>query len=406
MQLTISKRFEFSASHLMKVAQWSREKNIDFFGKEARSRFGHGHNYVAYFIFSGPVDQENGMMINVKIIKEKIKTLLDARFDHKFLNADTPPFDKKNPTVENLAVQLLEEAVPLFSGETAKPAACHLAESPFSEATAYANGTVERHLWMDFSAARWTFSPFLTKEENNRLFGIAANPTGHGHHYRLRVTLAGDVHPQHGMIFPGKESAKILGELHAKFDHKNLNIDIPDFKNMPMTTEMLARYFYDSLKEKMPVDRVRLAENDDFSVECAGDKNMLMSTAARFHAAHRLHSGCLSQEDNTAIYGICNNPNGHGHLYRVECTIGGPLDERSGTLYNLNQMNDTLNKVLEDWDYKHLDLETGDFQDKPSTGENILQVLRSKLDSRFEPGLHRLRLWETDNNRFTLRRIH
>jgi len=404
MQLTISKRFEFSTSHRLRVEGWSQEKNTAFFGKEAQSQFGHGHNYSAYFIFSGPVDRKNGMMINVTIIKKKIKSLLDARFDHKFLNADTPPFDKVNPTAENLAAQLLEEAVPLFSEETAGPAACHLAESPFSEAAAYVNGNVERHLWVDFSAARRTFSPFLTEEENNRLFGIAANLSGHGHHYRLRVTLSGDVHPQHGMIFPGKESLKILRELHSRFDHKNLNIDIPDFKDMPMTTEMLTRYFYHELKKKMPVNRVRLFENDDFFVECVDGKDMFMSTASRFHAAHRLHSRLLSQEDNTAVYGICNNPSGHGHLYRVECTIGGPIDERSGILYDLNRTNSTVNRVLEDWDYKHLDLETEDFQDKPSTGENIVQVLWSKLDGRFEPGLHRLRLWETDNNRFTLRR--
>ena len=216
---------------------------------------------------------------------------MDARFDHKFLNADTPPFDKVNPTAENLAAQLLEEAVPLFSEETAKPVACHLAESPSSEATAYVNGNVERHLWIDFSAARWTFSPFLSKEENNRLFGIAANLSGHGHHYRLRVTLSGNVHPQQGMIFPEKESWKFLGELHSKFDHKNLNIDIPDFKDMPMTTEILARYFYHELKKKMPVNRVRLFENDDFSIECVETTSFYRCARCHYSIIDEQHRG-------------------------------------------------------------------------------------------------------------------
>lgn len=413
LDLSISKRFEFSASHRLYVDSWSPGKNAAFFGKESGGRWGHGHNFTAFFVFKGQVDNKNGMMINVTTIKKKIKTLLDARFDHKFLNADTPPFDKVNPTAENLAYRLLEEAAPLFETESAKPVACHLEESPSSEATAYANENtgkvvnVERHLWMDFSAARRTYSPFLTEEENKRLFGIAASPSGHGHHYRLRATLSGPVDREHGMIFPENDSLKILQELHTKFDHKNLNVDIPELKEMPTTTEMLANFFYDVLKKKMPVQRVRLSENDGFFVECSEGKKTFMSVSSHFFAAHRLYSRLLSEDENIATYGICSNPNGHGHLYRVECTIGGSPDEGSGTLYHLGQMIDTLDTVLQEWNYKHLDLETGDFKDKPSTGENIVSTLWWKLNPRFESGsgtgLHRLRLWETNNNRFTLR---
>jgi 6-pyruvoyltetrahydropterin/6-carboxytetrahydropterin synthase len=414
LDLTISKRFEFAASHRMAVGSWSPGQNAAFFGKEAGSRWGHGHNFTVFFVFRGPVDNKTGMMINVAAIKKKIKALLDARFDHKFLNLDTPPFDQVNPTAENLASRLLEEAAPLFKGETAAPVVCHLAESPWSEATAYAAeergkvARVERHWWMDFSAARRTYSPFLSDEENYRLFGIAASPSGHGHHYRLRVTLSGPVDKEYGMIFPPQESMEIFQELHSSFDHKNLNADIPEIKGMPITTEMLAHYFYKVLQEKMPVNRIRLSENDGFFVQCGPGGNTLMSVSSHFYAAHRLHSELLSPDENIAVYGICNNPHGHGHLYRAECTISGSLDQRTGALYPLDKMTDSLETALEKWNYKHLDLESDDFKDKPSTGENIVHALWQKLDSQFTPGagptLQRLRLWETDNNRFTLRR--
>ncbi len=404
MYLTINKRFEFSSSHRLRVSDWSDERNYACFGREASSAHGHGHNYEAFFAFHGPVDEKTGMMVNVADIKERVKTIIDGRYDHKFLNTDTKPFDNLIPTPENVSGELLKEARPLFEGTAARPVVCHLRESPTSEATAYDGGKVERHLWMDFSAARRTCSPHLTGRENEQLFGRAAAQSGHGHHYRLRVTLHGKVDIDHGMIFPEMEGRTVLGELHDQFDHRNLSLDLPHLRSMPMTTEMLTRYFYLQLKERLPVKRVRLFENEHFFAECQGEDKVLMGIGSDFHAAHRLHSPLLSVSDNLDTYGKCNNPNGHGHLYRVECTMSGDIDNRSGTLYNLGDFNRALESVLDQWNYRHLDMDTDDFNDKTTTGENIISVLWSKLSGSLGDNLYRLRLWETPNNRFTLRR--
>ena len=181
MYLTISKRFEFCASHRCYRPDWPEEQNLAAFGKEAGGQYGHGHNYTAGFVFHGPVDAVTGMMINVVDIKQRIKPLLDGRYDHKYLNADTSSFNTVVPTAENLAAQLLREVKPLFEGEPVQPVVCHLQQSPTTEATAYADGRVERHEWLAFSAARTTSSPHLSDLENKRLFGIAASPSGHGH---------------------------------------------------------------------------------------------------------------------------------------------------------------------------------------------------------------------------------
>lgn len=411
MDLTISKRFEFSSSHRLRAPGWSETKNQAFYGPESGGPFGHGHNYEAYFAFHGPVDEDTGMMINVSLIKRKIKEVLDARYDHKYLNMDTPPFNHTTPTVENLARHLLEEVKPLFKEHSAKPVVCHLKESPWSEATAYAEGRTERHFYTDFSAARRTFSPHLSDEENTKLFGIAASPSGHGHHYRMRITLGGDIDPVHGMIFPEQEALEILKELHTRFDHRNLNTDLPELEGKPITTEMLANHFFDNLKEKMPLLRLRLVENDRFFEECGENRIpeqsgrwTTMSISSHFFAAHRLHSETLSGEQNREIFDICNNPNGHGHLYRVEMTVSNPLDRRSGTLYDLGKLYGTLDEVLQGWNYKHLDRELPAFSRRPSTSENIVRIMGKQLEDRLEPELSRLRLWETNNNRFTLRR--
>ena len=113
-------------------------------------------------------------------------------------------------------------------------------------------------------------------------------------------------------------------------------------------------------------------------------------------------AGSLSEAENAKLYGKCNNPLGHGHGYLTETTIGGEYDERSGTLYDFVAFRKAIQESLEPWRDRHLDLETEDFHEAPSTGENIVRALWPKIDNRVNQQLVRLRLWETPNNRFAL----
>lgn len=404
MYLTISKRFEFCSSHRCFIPNLSEKKNLEIFGDEAKGNYGHGHNYVAYFVFHGPVDPRTGLMINFSLIKNKVGELIESAFDHKYLNREVPPFDKIPPTLENLGSVLLQRSQTLFSGEKVRPVACHLIESPENSVTVYVNNRVEHDFWIEFSAARRTYSPNLTEEENYRLFGAAASPSGHGHNYLLRVTIGGEIHAENGLIIPLPHAQTVLLEIFKELDHKNLNADVAGLKGLPITTEIIARYIWDRLQKTLPVNRIRLYEKSDFSVEYCAHNNFYMNIENRFQAAHRLHSANFSERENRKVYGKCNNPNGHGHQYKVECTLDGKFDERSGTLYNLVEVNQMLSSTLSEWDYKHLELETEDFKNTPSTGENIIQILWKKLDSQFKGNLYRLRIWETPNNRITLRR--
>jgi len=404
MYLTISKRFEFSASHRYFRHDWTPEQNRAVFGKAMGTEHGYGQNYTAYFVFHGDTDSKTGMVINVTAIKEKIKALLAERFDHKFLNVDTPPFDSTISSPENIARQLLIEATPLFEDSPATPVACHLSETPWREATAYADGRLESHYRLEFSAARRTYSPHLSERENLRLFGIASSPGGHGHSYILRITLGGETGAESGMIVPDLEVQAVLRDLHELLDHRNLSRDVADLSGMPITTEYLSRYIWCKLAGTMPLLRVRLHEKRDFFAEYHGGKRFFIGVEDAFNAAHRLHSPFLTDEENQAIYEKCNNIYGHGHLYRVEATLSGELDERSGILYPLTDLVEGLSTALAPWDYKHLNLDTKDFADIPSTSENMINLLWPRVDTGVAGALHRLRLWETPNNRFTMRR--
>jgi 6-pyruvoyltetrahydropterin/6-carboxytetrahydropterin synthase len=147
-----------------------------------------------------------------------------------------------------------------------------------------------------------------------------------------------------------------------------------------------------------------LHERSDFFAEYWSAGTFFLGFQAAFSAAHCLKSEQLSAEDNVALYGKCNNARGHGHLYLTEATVGGKLDERSGTLMSFDSLQAGIVGALEPWQDKHLDLEMGEFQHRPSTGENIVRSLWPPVDSRLDGRLVRLRLWETANNRFTLRK--
>ena len=404
MYLTISKRFEFCASHRCFVLSWPPEKNYAVYGDEAKGNFGHGHNYKAHFVFQGPVDAKTGLMINFNIIKEILGDLIAEKYDHKFLNSDAPPFDKIVPTLENLTRQLLAEAADLFSGQAVQPVVCHVIESPENSATAFVSGRIERDFWLEFSAARRTYSPNLSEEENFKIFGQAASPSGHVHNYRVKITMGGELNQDNGLLLPLPMAAEVISILRSELDHKNLNTDVHGLKGLPMTTEILANYIWQKMEKELPVKRIRLYEKSDFFVEYHGHDSFFMGIENKFQAAHRLHSPQLSEQENKDVYGKCNNPNGHGHQYRVECTIGSRLDEKSGTLYNLVELNRMLVSTLAEWGYKHLELETADFKEEPSTGENIIHALWSKLEEKLGEKLHRLRIWETPNNRITLRK--
>jgi 6-pyruvoyltetrahydropterin/6-carboxytetrahydropterin synthase len=154
----------------------------------------------------------------------------------------------------------------------------------------------------------------------------------------------------------------------------------------------------------MPVHRVRLHERSDFFAEAWAGNVVFLGLQLGFHAAHRLHTARLSDAENSKLYGKCNNPLGHGHGYLTEATVGGEYDVRSGTLYDFAALKNAIEESVEPWQDRHLDLETEDFRDMPSTGENIVRALWLKIDNHLGQRLVRLRLRETANNRFTLRR--
>ncbi|HXG34724.1 MAG TPA: 6-carboxytetrahydropterin synthase [Bryobacteraceae bacterium] len=128
----------------------------------------------------------------------------------------------------------------------------------------------------------------------------------------------------------------------------------------------------------------------------------------RFAAAHRLHAAAFSEQENQALYGKCNNPNGHGHDYVLEVSVTGPVDEATGRLLSPAALDRLVaEEVLAAFDHRNLNAEVPEFVQAPPTTENLAQLIRRRLLERWEELGHGarlagIRLRETPRNTFEI----
>lgn len=125
-----------------------------------------------------------------------------------------------------------------------------------------------------FNAAHRLHNPALSDEENARLFGPCANPNFHGHNYNLDVSVTGEIDPATGYTIDIR-TLKELIETHvlSKFDHKNLNLDVPEFRDTIPTAENIVLLCWRLLAPVIPrgrLSRIVLWETERNLVEYTG----------------------------------------------------------------------------------------------------------------------------------------
>jgi 6-pyruvoyltetrahydropterin/6-carboxytetrahydropterin synthase len=103
--MLITRRVDFSASHVCRNPALSEEENRALYGEEANPA-GHGHNYVVEVTVAGEPDPASGMVFDLKELKAVLNREVVEPMDHRFLNYEVTPFDRVVPTAENLAVEI------------------------------------------------------------------------------------------------------------------------------------------------------------------------------------------------------------------------------------------------------------------------------------------------------------
>jgi len=120
-----------------------------------------------------------------------------------------------------------------------------------------------------------------------------------------------------------------------------------------------------------------------------------------FSASHRLHSDELSEEQNRSTYGKCNNQHGHGHNYIVEITVSGPVDDRTGMVCNLVDLDGFVHReILERYDHQNLN-RLQEFARNVPTTENLCIAIYEIVERGFgKAHLDKVRIEETMMNSF------
>ena len=121
----------------------------------------------------------------------------------------------------------------------------------------------------------------------------------------------------------------------------------------------------------------------------------------RFAASHRLHTPRLSEDENQRVFGKCNNPFGHGHNYILEIHLSGDVDESTGMITNLADLDAFVEReVLDALDCKSLNEDVAAFRDVVPTTENLCIEIYNRVKKFPGARLERVRIQETSNNSF------
>ncbi len=122
-----------------------------------------------------------------------------------------------------------------------------------------------------FNACHRIHNPNWSDQKNKNTFGICNNANYHGHNFRLIVKITGEINEETGYVMDMKVLATIMQkEIEERFDHKNLNLDCPEFANKIASTENFAWVIYFILKPKLPKEiklKIILFETEKNSVE-------------------------------------------------------------------------------------------------------------------------------------------
>jgi len=116
MKVTVSRKAHFNAAHRLYRKDWSDEQNDAIFGKCSNPNF-HGHNYELIVSVTGPIDPNTGYVMDMKVLKDYIKSEVEDAFDHKNINIEVPEFADTIPTAENIVVVIYNKLKKILTSE-------------------------------------------------------------------------------------------------------------------------------------------------------------------------------------------------------------------------------------------------------------------------------------------------
>ena len=252
--VTLARRAYFSIGRRLSHPDWDEARNRKTFHHLSRP---HGHDCTLTAFYSGTPGEHDGMVANLTDIKPVLAEAV-APLDGKMLDQDVAEFRGARPTAENV-VEFLWARLPQTEahGRLIR-LVLELTPRLRVEKTADFMRLTRKY---EFAAAHRLCVPELDDAQNEALYGRCSNPAGHGHNYGLEVTVEGTPNKQTGFLISPWELDHIVDEeIFARFDHKHLNVDCPEFANLIPTSENFARVIFDILQARLDGEGRRLAK--------------------------------------------------------------------------------------------------------------------------------------------------
>lgn len=217
---------------------------------------------------------------------------------------------------------------------------------------------------------------------------------GLGRYYELEVTCRGEADPKTGYFINIKAIDHAVRE-------RGLPVLMDRIADEAVPMGALMRQLIEAIDPplKGTVCRARLVLTPTLSLAVERDDMdyIVMRQQYEFSAAHRLHVPTLSDAENQATFGKCNNPAGHGHNYRVEVAARCPVDAQGQTLQPAVLDAVVDREAIEKLDHKHLNTDVPEFAELNPSVEHIVKVVWQMLDGKLpsQASLDEVKVWET-----------
>jgi 6-pyruvoyltetrahydropterin/6-carboxytetrahydropterin synthase len=232
---------------------------------------------------------------------------------------------------------------------------------------------------VEFAAAHRYLRPEWDESKNRAVFGPCYNPPAHGHNYMLEVTVAGEVDPHTGMVINLFDLKRVLLAVIEEFDHKNLNLDMPYFKDRIPTSENLARVLWTKLETQHDIGSlhaIRLYEDEDLYADVIAAGGLDMASITRRFSFTAVHEG------------------NQGHTWDCFITVLGRIDPITGMVTDIGSLDrltqEKIGKVYEGQDLRRV------LGSREVTGESLAKAVWDRLVTSIPGGtLKRVRLVQT-----------
>lgn len=232
---------------------------------------------------------------------------------------------------------------------------------------------------IEFAASHRYVKPEWDEAKNRAVFGLCYNPPAHGHNYLLEVTVSGEIDPKTGMVVNLFDLKQVLLAVIEEFDHKNLNLDMPYFKDRIPTSENLARLLWTKLAPQRDIGTlhaVRLCEDEDLSAEVTAAGGLDVAAVTRRYSFTAVHEGH------------------QGHTWDLFVMVQGTIDPVTGMVTDIGALDRLVHDhVVKPFDRQDLRQVLGS---KTVNGELLARTVWDRLVTHISGGtLHNVRLVQT-----------